>query len=251
MLQLALDPEGPLNRRVCAALRKAILERRIAPGSKLPSSRALAADLGVSRNTVLYAYEQLAAEGYVETRVGSGTYVVDSLAGGGPGAGRGEGPGARRRNLSSLGVRLAREESSGRGFGDRRREGLRYEFRFAGAGHERETLNTWARLVGRRARSLSRAPTGYQPPGGSSELREALAGYLGARSRSRVPARADRRHPGFPAGDRPLPPPARRRRRPRGRRGAALRRVRELPARVRRIRPPRAGRRGGLAGGTT
>ncbi len=182
MLQLVLDPHRPLNRSVYTALREAILERRIAPGSKLPSSRALAADLGVSRNTVLYAYDQLAAEGYVETRVGSGTYVVDSLAGGVPASGRDSRRGDGRRKLSSLGARLARDGSPGRGFGDQRREALRYEFRFAGAGHEQETLNAWARLVGRRARSLSRAPTGYQPPGGSPELREALAGYL-ARAR--------------------------------------------------------------------
>ena len=182
MLQLALDPHRPLNRSVYAALREAILDRRIVPGSKLPSSRALAADLGVSRNTVLYAYEQLAAEGYVETRVGSGTYVVDSLVGGEPAGGRDGRGGEGRRKLSSLGARLARDGSLGRGFGDQRREALRYEFRFAGAGHEQETLNVWARLVGRRARSLSRAPTGYQPPGGSPELREALAAYL-ARAR--------------------------------------------------------------------
>lgn len=182
MLQLALDPHRPLNRSVYAALREAVLERRIVPGGKLPSSRALAADLGVSRNTVLYAYEQLAAEGYVETRVGSGTYVVDSLVGGVPPGRRGSRRGEGRRKLSALGARLAREGSLGRGFGDQHREGLRYEFRFAGAGHEQETLSAWARLVGRRARSLSRAPTGYQPPGGSPELREALAGYL-ARAR--------------------------------------------------------------------
>ena len=180
MLQLALDPHRPLNQSVYAALREGILERRIVPGSKLPSSRALAMDLGVSRNTVLYAYEQLAAEGYVETRVGAGTYVVDSLVSGMPAGGRGRRRGGGRRKLSSLGVRLARDGSLG--FGDQRREATRYEFRFAGAGHEQETLNAWARLVGRRARSLSRAPTGYQPPGGSSELREALAGYL-ARAR--------------------------------------------------------------------
>ena len=180
MLQLALDPHRPLNRNVYAALREAVLDRRIDPGSKLPSSRALAADLGVSRNTVLYAYEQLAAEGYVETRVGSGTYVVDSLIGDVPARERDRRRGEGRRKLSSLGVRLARDGSPG--FGDQRREALRYEFRFAGAGHEQETLNAWARLVGRRARSLSRAPTGYQPPGGSPELREALAGYL-ARAR--------------------------------------------------------------------
>ncbi|MCY4011356.1 MAG: PLP-dependent aminotransferase family protein [Gammaproteobacteria bacterium] len=179
MLQLALDPSGPLNRSVYAALRAAILERRIISGRKLPSSRALAADLGVSRNTVLYAYEQLAAEGYVETRVGSGTYVVDSLLVGSVLVQRGSGRrGEGRRRLSALGVRLARDASLRRELGNPRREALPHEFRFEGAGHERETLNVWARLLGRRARSLSRAPTGYQPPGGSPELREALAGYL-------------------------------------------------------------------------
>ena len=182
MLQLALAPGRPLNRSVYTALRKAILERRIVSGSKLPSSRALAAELGMSRNTVLYAYEQLAAEGYVETRVGAGTYVVDSLTGGVLTEGRvNRRRDDARRSLSALGGRL-RDGSPVAGPVHESREALRYEFRFAGAGHENETLNTWARLLGRRARSLSRAPTGYQPPGGSPELREVLAGYL-ARSR--------------------------------------------------------------------
>src|SRR5262245_34602115 len=56
---------GPLHRRVYAALKSAIAAGRLAPGARLPSTRALAADLGVSRNTVTLAYEQLVAEGYV------------------------------------------------------------------------------------------------------------------------------------------------------------------------------------------
>ena len=182
MLQLALDPGRPLNRSVYAAVRAAILERRVVSGSKVPSSRALAADLGVSRNTVLYAYEQLAAEGYLETRVGSGTYVVDSLVGDVLAGERRGRRGDQRRKLSTVGVRLTRDGSLGHGSVDQRYGAVPYEFRFAGAGHEQETLNVWARLVGRRARRLCGAPPGHQPPGGSPELREVLAGYL-ARAR--------------------------------------------------------------------
>ncbi len=57
-----------------------MLEGRLAPGSRIPSSRTLAATLGVSRPTVVSALDQLAAEGFVETRIGSGTYVAQGLA---------------------------------------------------------------------------------------------------------------------------------------------------------------------------
>jgi GntR family transcriptional regulator / MocR family aminotransferase len=72
-LEVAAGPPGP--RRVEQALRKAIIEGRLAPGERMPSTRALAQDVGVARNTVLDAYEQLTAEGYLTTRQGSGTFV--------------------------------------------------------------------------------------------------------------------------------------------------------------------------------
>ena len=52
---------------------------RLAPGSRLPATRSLAADLGVGRNTVLSAYDQLHAEGYLDGRVGSGSFVSAEL----------------------------------------------------------------------------------------------------------------------------------------------------------------------------
>src|SRR5215217_5856200 len=58
------------------ALREAVRAGRLAPGARLPSSRALAADLGIARNTVADAYGQLAAEGWLEARQGSGTRVA-------------------------------------------------------------------------------------------------------------------------------------------------------------------------------
>ena len=79
MLVLSLDGHGPLNRQVYTALRESILSGRLRPGVRLGSSRGLAKELGVSRNTVLHAYEQLVAEGYAEARGGSGTYVAESL----------------------------------------------------------------------------------------------------------------------------------------------------------------------------
>jgi len=70
----------PLGSRVRAgledALRDAVREGRLAPGTRLPSTRALAADLGLARNTVAEAYSQLVAEGWLEARQGSGTRVA-------------------------------------------------------------------------------------------------------------------------------------------------------------------------------
>src|SRR5262245_42333190 len=67
-------------RRIYRDLRDAILGGQLVSGSKLPATRAMAEMLGVSRNTVLTAYEQLLAEGYVQGRTGSGTFVSPSLA---------------------------------------------------------------------------------------------------------------------------------------------------------------------------
>jgi GntR family transcriptional regulator/MocR family aminotransferase len=77
LLSFALDPQAaaPLQRQLYAQVREAVLTGRIAPGTRLPATRSLAAELGCSRNTVLNAFEQLGAEGYLESRPGSGTYV--------------------------------------------------------------------------------------------------------------------------------------------------------------------------------
>lgn len=81
LLVLDLDAGSaiPLHRQLYDALRQAILARRLAPGARLPSSRALAAELGLSRNTVLAALDQLMSEGYVAGRSGSGTFVAAAL----------------------------------------------------------------------------------------------------------------------------------------------------------------------------
>ena len=69
----------PLHRQLYDRLRHAILSGQLHPGQVLPSTRALASELGISCNTVNNAYEQLCAEGYIERRVGQGTRVVCDL----------------------------------------------------------------------------------------------------------------------------------------------------------------------------
>ena len=79
MLELHLDlPAGPGRRAAIeTALRDAIRTGRLAAGTRLPSSRVLASDIGVSRSTIVGAYEQLAAEGFIASRHGQGTIVAD------------------------------------------------------------------------------------------------------------------------------------------------------------------------------
>src|SRR5690554_3450950 len=74
LLALRLDPASgvPLQQQLVRELREAVLSGRLAPRFRLPPTRLLARDLGVSRNTVLAAFEQLSAEGYLEGKVGAG-----------------------------------------------------------------------------------------------------------------------------------------------------------------------------------
>jgi len=78
-LDIDSSAEDPLHRQVYGGIRDAILAGRLAPGGLLPSTRTLARDLGLSRNTVMTAYELLASEGYTESRGGSATRVSSVL----------------------------------------------------------------------------------------------------------------------------------------------------------------------------
>src|SRR5438309_2049619 len=81
LAHLAIQRGGALalHRQIYNALQAAILEGLIRPGQRIPSTRGLAIELGVSRLPVVTAYEQLLHEGYLEGRVGSGTYVSPAL----------------------------------------------------------------------------------------------------------------------------------------------------------------------------
>jgi GntR family transcriptional regulator/MocR family aminotransferase len=77
LTQAGFHPGLPQQRRLYEAAKKAIHQHQLSAGSKLPSSRDLARDLSIARNTVVAAFEQLAAEGYVNSALGSGTFVAN------------------------------------------------------------------------------------------------------------------------------------------------------------------------------
>ncbi len=78
-LTFMAEPDAPLYQQIYAHVRAAILSGQLQKGMKIPSSRALADELGISRNTVLNAYQQLFAEGYLESIEGKGTFVTHVL----------------------------------------------------------------------------------------------------------------------------------------------------------------------------
>jgi GntR family transcriptional regulator/MocR family aminotransferase len=173
-LHLNVNPDGSrLGRSLEEALRGAVRDGRLPPGTRLPSSRALAADLGIARNTVADAYGQLVAEGWLTARTGAGTWVTGAPDATGQPRGTGR-PGATDpRKPAGPAIRGAPVPRPGR---------PRYDL-YPGvpdlaAFPRREWL-----AAGRRA--LAQSPDhvlDYPDPRGLIQLREALAGYL-ARAR--------------------------------------------------------------------
>jgi GntR family transcriptional regulator/MocR family aminotransferase len=153
-LLLPLAADGPRHAALEDALRAAIRTGRLAAGTRLPSTRALAGDLGLARGTVVEAFAQLVAEGYLDARHGAGTWVADlSLAAAAPARPHAEPPRALRFDFSP---------------------GLPDLTSFPGA--------AWASALRQGMRGLSAASLGYGDPRGRRDLREQLASYL-ARAR--------------------------------------------------------------------
>src|SRR3954453_7035670 len=98
--------QARVTQRICEAIKNQIASGLLSPGARLPSTRALAAEWGVSRTTVTAAYEQLIAEGYLETRQGARTQVAQGL-GLAPALPGHAGLSARPDWLSAYGQRLA------------------------------------------------------------------------------------------------------------------------------------------------
>jgi GntR family transcriptional regulator/MocR family aminotransferase len=84
-LHVTLEGTGDRVARIYVALREAVLDGRLAAGDRVPATRDLARQLGVARGTVTAAYDRLTAEGFLEARPGSGTYVADVAPGSEPG----------------------------------------------------------------------------------------------------------------------------------------------------------------------
>lgn len=182
---LALDDAGPLYTQVFRALRRSILDGRLGVGERLPSSRALARDVNLSRNTVLQAYEMLVDEGYAVTRGGAGTFVASEL----PedraairGDERAAEPASMRPSrparLSDQASRLLGVWGNSRASWRMKRPRVRYDFRYGEPRYEDFPLPTWSRLLEASARSISRDDLGYGDGAGHPRLRIALAKYL-------------------------------------------------------------------------
>jgi GntR family transcriptional regulator / MocR family aminotransferase len=168
---------GPLYRRVYHALQAMIRDGRLGPAAPLPSTRVLAADLRVSRNTVLLAYEQLAAEGYVVSRERSTTAVAGALRPAAPAASTARVEG--RAPISAYARRLTRDPAMPPSASYAARSGLRYDFRYGRPPLDEFPREIWRRLLAARARRAGHDALGYASPAGYAPLREALRDYLG------------------------------------------------------------------------
>jgi GntR family transcriptional regulator / MocR family aminotransferase len=165
LLLLGLDRQGeaPLLRQLYLELRRAVLAGVLPPGARLPATRALAQQLGVARNTVVAAYDQLLAEGFIEGRTGAGSYVSRDLPQGlevraTPAAAPAPNP-APIPNMAQPGTAPF---NTGRTAWDER------------------TARIWRQLTLRRLQRPDPAMLGYCDPQGAYPLRAAIAAYLGA-----------------------------------------------------------------------
>lgn len=171
----------PLYRQLYDAIRQAILQGSLQKGLRLPSTRHLAAELRVSRNIVVMGFEQLLAEGYLESRTGAGTFVTNTLPEdvlqiqNGPPTGN-RAPSQRGkaiRGVSHLYGQFCCQIPAA----DPK---LRYApFRYGLPALDGLPLDLWGRLLARHCRKAPLEIAVHGNPGGLPRLREAIASYLG------------------------------------------------------------------------
>lgn len=172
------DPHS-LQEQIYTQIRGLILNGRLAKCARLPSSREMARDLGVSRNTVLYAYDSLKNEGYLDSRDNAGIFVSDSI----PDQCLDYVADARGTRLLDRGPsprpELKLEVTAPANVHlDRTRP--RIDFWYGRFDRRNFPLNTWRRLINE---NLSRAGSNlseYGAPSGCHELRKAVSSHLGA-----------------------------------------------------------------------
>ena len=169
-MDLVLDGNGPLYAQLVRSLKSAIAAGRVADGSRLPASRELAGLLGLSRTTVVAAYEQLRAEGLLTGKVGAGSYVHAPR----PVATRL--PPVRRSVLpQSEYSRRARDVPDARDLPGRRLPGLRYAFQYGLPVVSTALFSAWSREL---ARTTPYLRLNYPSAQGVPALREALCAHI-------------------------------------------------------------------------
>jgi GntR family transcriptional regulator / MocR family aminotransferase len=161
-LHVDLD-RGDLRRSLETVLRDAVRAGRLPAGTRLPSTRTLAADLGVARGTVTHAYEQLVAEGYLTSRQGSGTRAATLIS---PATGARQGP------AGHIG-------SAGRAGRDHAGPAVRWDFTPGSPDVSSFPRGPWLTATKRVLASCPSEAFGYGDAAGALALRRALAGYLG------------------------------------------------------------------------
>jgi GntR family transcriptional regulator/MocR family aminotransferase len=152
-------------------LHAAILDGRLKAGLRLPATRSLAAALGVSRNTVVAAYDLLLSEGYIVARRGAGNFVADVAA---------------RRQAAPAPATVARNEHRLAPYWRRatamptpmQRGAFPYDFRLGLPDGRPFPYDVWRRLSARALRHLSKAAPLYGHPQGNPALREAIASHI-------------------------------------------------------------------------
>jgi len=183
---LQLDGTGPLYQQIYRAFREEILTRALRPGERVPSTRALADLLKVSRTSAVSAYEQLLAEGYLEALVGAaGTVVASALPPDSLFSRSLKSRGLRQHTfrrvdarLSVAGERILRAAQLGTDHWDLRPPHMPYDFRSCRPAFADLPYALWCRLLGSRARRATQRDLMHGPPEGRWELREAIATRL-------------------------------------------------------------------------
>ena len=192
---VALDPAAgtPAYRQICDSLREAIVSGRLAAAARVPGTRVLASDLGVSRNTVNGALAQLRAEGYVVARPRAGVFVNDRIPDAlltvprerrGPAAPRADRAGVRPPTLSRRSVAIASIPlAAGRSLAVPARP-----FQTGVPALDAFPWGLWARLLAGRTRRAGAVLSGYGSVLGYAPLREAITAYLAAARGARCSA---------------------------------------------------------------
>jgi GntR family transcriptional regulator/MocR family aminotransferase len=169
-----LAPDQTRQQAVFERLRLGILTGTLPAGSRLPPTRALASELGVARQTVVLAYERLAAEGYVRARTGSGTFVANDLPDAAPTPGCP--PQTAANALSARGARLAAVPTSA----SPRDSSVGLLLAGGLPAPDLFPAQAWARCAARVLKPLSGELASYPPPQGLRVLREQIAAHLAA-----------------------------------------------------------------------
>ena len=176
--------QEPLQQQIYSELRRAILDGVLRPGGRVPSSRALASDLGVSRTTSLLATEQLVAEGYLTAQRGSGTFVAHQLPDDLLRTDAVPRPRALRHPpLSRRGGALAEARMAAHRVG-----GPPRPFRLGIPALDLFPVRIWSQLAGRRLGAVSPSQLDYGEPAGLAALREAIADHVRAARGTRCTA---------------------------------------------------------------